>query len=117
MLMRFVRRFLLGLPMVGAGSLVQMLFTVGGLGPIQWLARSRARSRRNGRGNATDTAALILVALLLIGALRWVPSSVSKRHRRSDCIPTRAVYKVYQVTEKWSQRILLRAEDIILEVN
>ncbi|VDB86482.1 unnamed protein product [Peniophora sp. CBMAI 1063] len=96
--MRFVRRFLLGLPMVGAGSLVQMLFTVGGLGPIQWLARSRARSRRNGRANATDTAALILVTLLLIGALR-------------------AVWKVYQVTERWSQRLLLRAEDIILEVN
>ncbi|KZV77511.1 hypothetical protein PENSPDRAFT_567625 [Peniophora sp. CONT] len=98
LLMRFVQRFLLGLPMVGAGSLVQMLFTVGGLGPIQWLARSRARNRRNGRASATDTAALILVTLLLIGALR-------------------AVYKVYQLTEKWSQRLLLRAEDIILEVN
>lgn len=70
-LMRFVKRFLLGLPIVGAGSIVQMLFSVGGLGPIQLIARSRAR-RRNGRGNATDTAALFLVTLLLIGALRYV---------------------------------------------
>jgi len=100
MLRRFIQRFLLGLPIVGAGSLVQMLFSVGGLlAPVQWLARSRGRNRRNGRnGNTTDMAAMLIVALLIIGALR-------------------AIYKVYQLTEAYARRLLVRAEDIILEVN
>ena len=68
---RFIHRFLLGLPLVGAGSLVHMLLTVPYLGPIQWIARYRGgRSRRN--NNSRDIAALIVVGLLIIGALRYL---------------------------------------------
>jgi len=65
----FVRRFLIGLPLVGAGSLVHMLISLHVLTPVQWLARYRgSRSRRNN----SDIAALIVVSLLAIGALRLV---------------------------------------------
>ena len=66
---RFVKRFLLGLPLVGAGSLVHMLLSVGYLLPVQWLARYRGN--RNRRDNSRDVAALIVVALLAVGAIRW----------------------------------------------
>jgi hypothetical protein len=69
-LKRFIKRFLLGLPLVGAGSLVHMLLSVGYLVPVQWLARYRGN--RNRRDNSRDLAALIVVALLVMGALRFV---------------------------------------------
>lgn len=72
-LKRFVKRFLLGLPVVGAGSIVHMLLSVGYLVPVQWLARYRGN--RNRRDNSRDLAALIVVALLIMGALRFVLSS------------------------------------------
>ncbi|KDR84905.1 hypothetical protein GALMADRAFT_233367 [Galerina marginata CBS 339.88] len=94
---RFVRRFLLGLPLVGAGSLVQMLLSAPFLAPVQWIARYRgSRNRRN--NNSRDIAALIVISLVIIGSLR-------------------ALYKVYRVTQRLTQRVLLRAEDAILEVN
>ena len=65
---RFIKRFLLGLPLVGAGSLVHMLLSVGYLFPVQWLARYRGN--RNRRDNSRDIAALIVVALLAVGAIR-----------------------------------------------
>lgn len=66
---RFVRRFILGLPLVGAGSLVQMFLSVQALGPIQWIARYRgSRNRRN--SNSRDIAAVIVITLLLVGAFR-----------------------------------------------
>ncbi|PPQ70502.1 hypothetical protein CVT26_014010 [Gymnopilus dilepis] len=111
---RFIHRFLLGLPLVGAGSLVHMLLTVPYLGPIQWIARYRGgRSRRN--NNSRDIAALIVVGLLIIGALRYLSLISSETRTRSD--ETRALYKVYQFTQQLTQRALLRAEDAILEVN
>lgn len=70
-LRRFIKRFLLGLPLVSAGSLVHMLLSVGYLVPVQWLARYRGN--RNRRDNSRDLAALIVVALLVMGALRLVP--------------------------------------------
>ncbi|TFK77171.1 hypothetical protein BDN72DRAFT_830335 [Pluteus cervinus] len=91
---RFVRRFVLGLPIVGAGSLVQMLLSMPFIGPVHWLARYRGNRRR---GNSNDFAALLIVALLVLGALR-------------------ALYKVYKLTETLTKRVLLRAEDAILEV-
>jgi len=92
---RFVRRFLLGLPLVGAGSLVHMLLSIQFLAPVQWIARYRgSRSRRN---NSRDMAALFVVGLLIIGAAR-------------------ALYKVYHLTQRQTKRLLLRAEDAILEV-
>ena len=66
---RFVRRFILGLPVVGAASLVHMLFSLPLLGPIQWIARSRG-SRGRGNRSSRDTAAVVIIVLLAIGALR-----------------------------------------------
>ncbi|KAI9445120.1 hypothetical protein H4582DRAFT_886845 [Lactarius indigo] len=94
---RFVRRFILGLPVVGAASLIHMLFSLPLLGPLQWIARSRgSRGRRGSRSG--DTAAVVIMFLLAVGALR-------------------VVYQVYKLTESVTKRILLRAEESILEVN
>lgn len=68
-LWRFVRRFILGLPVVGAASLIHMLFSLPLLGPIQWIARSRG-SRGRGSSGSRDTAAVVIILLLAIGALR-----------------------------------------------
>lgn len=92
--MNLLRRFLLGLPMVGAGSLISLLFSMPFLGPLQWLARYRGSRRRE---NSRDVAALIIIGLLVFGSLR-------------------ALYKVYEWTQSITRRILLRAEDAILEV-
>ncbi|KAJ3550241.1 hypothetical protein NMY22_g583 [Coprinellus aureogranulatus] len=94
-IIRMVRRFLLGLPLVGAASLVHLLLSIQLLAPVQWLARYRASRRRD---NNRDIAALIVVGLIVIGAAR-------------------ALFKVYKMTEYYTKRILLRAEDAILEVN
>lgn len=66
---QFVRRFILGVPVVGAASLIHMLFSLPLLGPIQWIARSRGN--RGGRNNGSrDTAAVVIIILLAVGALR-----------------------------------------------
>lgn len=97
LIMWFIRRFVLGLPLVGAGSLVHLLLSVQMLAPVQWLARYRGqRNRRN--DSSRDIAALIVIGLLVVGAAR-------------------ALIKVYQLTQKWTQYLLIRAEDAILEVN
>jgi len=82
--------------MVGAGSLVQMLLSAPLIGPLQWIARQRGTRRR--RDNGRDLAAAVIIALLVVGALR-------------------ALYQVYRYTENLSKKLLLRAEDAILEVN
>ena len=70
-IMRFIQRFIIGLPLVGAGSLVHLLLSVQFLAPVQWLARYRgSRSRRN--NGSRDVAALIVVSLLVVGALRYI---------------------------------------------
>lgn len=65
--MRLVQRFLLGLPLVGAASLVQLLLSIHLLAPVQWLARYRASRRRN---NNRDVAAILVVVLIILGAVR-----------------------------------------------
>jgi hypothetical protein len=65
---RLITRFLLGLPVVGAVSVVQFLLTMPILGPVQWLARYRGNRRR---GDSRDIAALVVLALLLAGAARF----------------------------------------------
>ncbi|KIM75411.1 hypothetical protein PILCRDRAFT_827334 [Piloderma croceum F 1598] len=95
-LKRFLKRFILGLPVVGAGSLVQMMLSLPFLGPVHWLARYRGNRSR--RGDSRDVAAMVVIVLLLVSAAR-------------------ALYKVYEFTQRLTQRILLRAEDAILEVN
>lgn len=82
--------------MVGAGSLVHMLLSAPLLGPLQWLARQRGSRRR--RDQSRDIAAIIILALIVAGAAR-------------------ALYKVFRLTESVTKRLLLRAEDVILEVN
>jgi hypothetical protein len=94
---RFVRRCVLGLPVVGAASLIHMLFSLPLLGPLQWIARSRGNRGRRGDGSR-DTAAVVIILLLAVGALR-------------------VIYQVYKLTESVTKRILLRAEESILEVN
>ncbi|KAH9175439.1 hypothetical protein EDB89DRAFT_1847870 [Lactarius sanguifluus] len=94
---RFIRRFILGLPVVGAASLIHMLFSLPLLGPLQWIARSRGTRGRHG-SRSGDTASMVILFLLAIGALR-------------------VVYQVYKLTESVTKRILLRAEESILEVN
>lgn len=112
--MNLLRRFLLGLPMVGAGSLISLLFSMPFLGPLQWLARYRGSRRRE---NSRDVAALIIIGLLVFGSLRSVfsaaptPSSANPQYNSH-----RALYKVYEWTQSITRRILLRAEDAILEV-
>lgn len=69
-IMRLVRRFLIGLPLVGAGSIVHMLLSLQMLAPVQFIARYRAgQSRRN--SNTRDIAALIVIALVIAGIIRY----------------------------------------------
>ncbi|KAH9898290.1 zf-C3HC4-domain-containing protein [Cubamyces lactineus] len=88
---RLFRRFLLGLPVVGAGSIAHMLASF----PMPYHIM-RLRARRIGR-QSRDLMALVVLALVIAGAFR-------------------ALFKVYQFTERMSKRLLLRAEDAILEV-
>jgi hypothetical protein len=96
LLVSFIRRFLLGLPIIGAGSVVHMLLSLQLLSPVHLLARYRSNNRR--RESSRDVASLIIVGLVLIGAAR-------------------ALVKVYGFTQSLTKRVLLRAEDAILEVN
>lgn len=65
-----VQRFVLGLPLVGAAALVQMVLSMPFIGPLQWIARYRGNRRRD--SNSKDIAALVVIAVLAIGALRCV---------------------------------------------
>ncbi|KAJ7125657.1 hypothetical protein C8R43DRAFT_1029830 [Mycena crocata] len=91
----FIRRFLLGLPVIGAGSIVHMLLSLPFISPVHFLARYRSSSRR--RDSSRDIASLIIIVLVLVGAAR-------------------ALMKVYGFTQSLTKRLLLRAEDAILEV-
>ncbi|KAJ3750511.1 hypothetical protein DFH05DRAFT_1376770, partial [Lentinula detonsa] len=93
-LKRFIQRFVIGLPLIGASSLIHMMISLPFIGPVHWLARFRGRRRNNDR----DISAIIIVVLIVVGAAR-------------------ALYAVYQLTQSVTKRLLLRAEDAILEVN
>ncbi|KAI9461844.1 hypothetical protein HD554DRAFT_1503575 [Boletus coccyginus] len=93
---RFIRRFLLGLPMVGVVSLIHMILALPFMGPLQWIARWRGNRTR--RGADRDLAAAVIVVFIVIGVAR-------------------ALYKVYGYTRKCAERFLTWAEDSILEVN
>jgi uncharacterized membrane protein len=109
----FIRRFLIGLPLIGAGSIVHMLLSFQMLAPVQFVARYRAS--RNRRNNSRDFAALIIIALVVAGAVRYILSRPRLLCRLT--FNDRALYKVYKLTEILTRRILMRAEDAILEVN
>ncbi|KAJ3779133.1 hypothetical protein FB446DRAFT_678067 [Lentinula raphanica] len=94
-LKRFIQRFVIGLPLIGASSLIHMIISLPFMGPgVHWLTRFRGRRRNNDR----DISALIIILLIMVGAAR-------------------ALYAVYQLTQSLTKRLLLRAEDAILEVN
>ncbi|KAI0695139.1 zf-C3HC4-domain-containing protein [Cytidiella melzeri] len=93
LLQRFFRRLLLGIPTVGAGSLASMIWNL----PFPITHWIRARLRRSNR-NASDFTTLLFVGIVLIGALK-------------------AMHTVYRLTEQNVKRVLLRAEDAILEVS
>lgn len=115
----FIFRFLIGLPLIGAGSLVHMLVSLPVLAPLQWLARSRGNRRRN-NDSARDIAAFVVVVLIVVGAARCVRCCGCNILSCLMCLPphvVRALYKVYQLTQSMTKRLLLRAEDAILEVN
>jgi len=95
-IVRLAKKFILGLPLVGIGSLIQMILSMPFLGPVHWIARYR--SSRGRRGSSRDMTAIIVIVLMIIGALR-------------------ALAKVYGFTQRVAKRLLLRAEDIILEVS
>lgn len=115
LIMWFIRRFVLGLPLVGAGSLVHLLLSVQMLAPVQWLARYRGqRNRRN--DSSRDIAALIVIGLLVVGAARYLVDTAQLAVHLTT-IFRRALIKVYQLTQRWTQYLLIRAEDAILEVN
>lgn len=65
---RFIRRFLLGLPIVGVASLIHMILALPFMGPLQWIARWRGNRSR--RGNDRDLAAAVVVIFIVIGAAR-----------------------------------------------
>jgi hypothetical protein len=70
LLKKFIHRFLLGLPVIGAGSIVHMLFSLPFIGPVHWLARYRGN--RDRRGSTRDIAAVVIVVLIVVGAARQV---------------------------------------------
>lgn len=81
---RLIHRFVLGLPIVGASSLVHMLLSMPLIGPVHWLARYRGN--RNRRGNSRDIAAILVIVLLVAGAARPVLSPV--RITSTHSLPT-----------------------------
>ncbi|THV07703.1 hypothetical protein K435DRAFT_848112 [Dendrothele bispora CBS 962.96] len=94
---KFIQRFVIGLPLLGAGSLIQMLISVPFIAPVQWIARYRGNRRRN-NDSSRDITSLIIIALIAVGAAR-------------------ALLTVYRWTESLTKKMLMRAEDAILEVN
>jgi hypothetical protein len=114
LLTRFINRFILGLPVVGAASLVHMLLSVPLFGPVHWLARYRGS---RDRGTSRDIAALVIIILIVIGIAQRVYSIVNLTAKLTiDVVQNRAIYQVYKLTENITKRLLLRAEDAILEV-
>jgi hypothetical protein len=79
LVVRLVKKFLLGLPLVGIGSLIQMILSMPILGPVHWIARYR--SSRGRRGSTRDMTAIIVVGLMVIGALRFIYHSLNLQSR------------------------------------
>ena len=74
LIVRLVKKFLLGLPLVGIGSLIQMILSMPILGPVHWIARYR--SARGRRASSRDITAIIVLGLMVIGAIRFIYQSL-----------------------------------------
>ena len=57
LVVRLAKKFLLGLPLVGIGSLIQMVLSMPILGPVHWIAHYRSFGGR--RGSTRDMTAII----------------------------------------------------------
>lgn len=67
----FVRRVVLGIPVVGVASLVQMLWTMSMLTPFHFFTRLRGRGNSR-RERSRDIATVIILIAIVAGALRCV---------------------------------------------
>ena len=65
----FIRRIVIGLPVVGVASLVHLLWSVSMLAPFHFLTRLRGRNRRQG---SRDIATILILIAIVGGALRYV---------------------------------------------
>ena len=65
----FLRRIVIGVPVLGVASLVQLFWSMSFLGPVNLLAR-RVGSGRNRRESSRDIATLIVLVAIILGALR-----------------------------------------------
>ena len=64
----FIRRVIIGVPVVGVASLIQLLFSIHLLAPVNMLARYRGRNRRD---SSRDIAMIIVLGAVLLGILRY----------------------------------------------
>ena len=113
----FFRRVVIGVPVVGVVSLVQMLWTMSMLTPFHFFTRLRGGARNNRRDRSKDLTTIIILIAIIAGAVRYVKCLNSQKTTPSDLNRISALWKVYQLTEKAAKRVLLRAENAILEVN
>ena len=109
----FLKRILIGIPVLGVASLVQFLYSVSFLGPAHLFTRHAGRGR-NRRESSIDIATIIILGAVLLGTLRYVPVCTSVTFTDVQC---RALRGIYRLTERAVRYLLSRAEDMILEVN
>lgn len=94
---RLLRKFMLGLSLVGILSFLNLLITMSLFGPLQ-IARARwIRGGRREAGGGRDIGTILIIIFVLIGVAR-------------------ALYGVYTMTQALAQYILQKAENAILEV-
>ncbi len=65
----FFRRVVIGIPVVGAASLVQLLWSISMLTPFHFFTRLGGRDRREGRGSR-DFATILVLFAVVMGVLR-----------------------------------------------
>ncbi|PVF98302.1 hypothetical protein CPB86DRAFT_705462 [Serendipita vermifera] len=95
---RLLRKFMLGLSLVGILSFLNLLITMSLFGPLQ-IARARwIRGGRRDGGGVRDIGTIIIIIFVAIGIVR-------------------ALYGIYTMTKMLAQFLLLRAENAILEVH
>lgn len=63
----FVRRVIIGIPVVGVASLVQLLWSLSMLGPFHIFTQLRGRNRRE---STRDIATIIILLAIILGAIR-----------------------------------------------
>lgn len=109
----FLRRVVIGIPVVGVASLVQFLLSMSMLGPFHFLTQLRGRNRRD---SSRDIATILVLIAIIYGAFRFVLVSSSYPFLLINELILSALRGVYRVTERAAVYILSQAEDAILEV-